>query len=193
MTHLTMELKRALGSLLPGVEFSARRISRPVLRQKAEAPGPLLRSKVKAFFSESPTSMFEANPGMYVSFGATEEDTVIGFGIYMPSSRQMKALRPAFYVEHEKLEELLSARPLRKHWKGLTGERYRRFPKEFDEHAAGAKFLWNKHFFMARHLSRDEVCAPRFFQSVVAGFEAGVPLLTWTRRVVGVYRPPPRI
>ena len=193
MTHLTMELKRALSPRLPGVEFSTRRISRPVLRSKAAAAAPLLRTKVKAFFSETPTSMFESNPGIYLSFGATEEDTVIGFGIYMPSSRQTKSLRPVFYIEHEQLDQLLSARPLLKHWKGLTGERYRRFPKEYDEHAPGAEFLWYKHFFMARHLSREEVCRPRFFNSVVAGFEAAVPLLTWTRRVVGVYRPPPRV
>jgi uncharacterized protein (DUF2461 family) len=125
---------------------------------------------------------------MYISLGAQPEDNVLGWGIYQPSSRQMQALRPSFYADHQKLRQMLRA--LEPTWRGLAGERYKRFPRDYDEAAPGAEYLWHKQFFLSKSLSREEYMAEDFIQSTVAAFEAAVPLLGWMRRTVGVYRRP---
>lgn len=189
-THLILSLKERLADSLPGIAFSPRRISKPLKRQSKEKDGPLLRHKATAFFAETATSMFESNPGIYLSFGAQEEDNVCGCGLYMPSSRQVKELRPRFGSEHEALHRILHAKAFRRYWNGLSGDRYKRFPKEFDEAAPGSKYLWHKQFFLSRTPTREDVLQPDFIERTVEATAAAVPFLTWARQAVGLYRKP---
>lgn len=190
LTHLILSLKEQLSASLPGILFSPRRISKPLKRQSREKDGPLLRHKATAFFAETATSMFESNPGIYLSFGANQEDNVCGCGLYMPSSRQLKELRPRFGTEHETLRRILNNKTFRRHWTGLSGDRYKRFPKDFDETAPGAEYLWHKQFFIGSTPTREDVLQPGFTERTVESMAAAVPFLTWTRNAVGIYRKP---
>jgi uncharacterized protein (DUF2461 family) len=190
LTHLVVELGRELGPLLPGVAFLPRKISKPVLRKGKEDGGPALRTNATAFFSETATSMFETNPGVYLSVGAGADDNILGCGLYMPSSRQIKALRPAFVTDFARVDAILKARDVKKHWDGLKGDRYVRFPKEFEEGVAGSEYLWHKQWLLSKHVSREEMMAPGFIDAAVKAFKAAVPFLTWTRETVGVYKKP---
>lgn len=190
LTHLILSLKEQLADALPGIVFSPRRISKPLKRQSKGKDGPLLRHKATAFFAETATSMFESNPGIYLSFGANEDDNICGCGLYMPSSRQVKELRPRFGTEHETLRRILHNRTFRKHWTGLSGDRYQRFPKDFDETAPGAEYLWHKQFFIGRTPTREDILQPDFIERTVKAMAAAVPFLTWTRGAVGIYRKP---
>lgn len=191
-THLILSLKEQLADVLPGIVFSPRRISKPLKRQSKDKDkqGPLLRHKAAAFFAETATSMFESNPGIYLSFGANEDDNLCGCGLYMPSSRQFKELRPRFGTEHAALRRILQNKAFRRHWSGLSGDRYKRFPKDFDETAPGSEYLWQKQFFIGRTPSREDVLQPDFIERTVEAMAAAVPFLTWTRNAAGVYRKP---
>ena len=134
--------------------------------------------------------MFETNPGIYLSFGAADDGNICGCGLYMPSSRQMKALRPRFGSEYEALDRILHARDFRKHWNGLSGERYKRFPKEYKDGAPGSEYLRRKQFFIGKTPTREDVLQADFMERTVDALEAAVPFLTWTRQAVGVYRKP---
>ena len=191
LTHLIFSLKEQLAGALPGILFSPRKISKPLKRQNRvskDKDGPLLRHNATAFFAETATSMFESNPGIYLSFGANEDDNVYGCGLYMPSSRQVKELRPHFGTERETLHRILHNRTFRKHWTGLSGDRYKRFPKDFDETAPGSEYLWQKQFFISRTPTRADVLQPEFIERTVEAMAAAVPFLTWTREAVGIYR-----
>ncbi len=192
-THLVSELKERLAVLLPGVVFSPRKISKPLRRRAQDDEGPsspLLRENTFVFLQEPATSMFETNPGLYVSLGATPEHNLRGCGLYMPSARQMKELRPRFATEAETLDRLLQADGLHTHWNGLSGGRYKRFPKDFDENAPGAAYLWHKQFFLSKPLTREDILHPEFIAHTVEAFAAAVPFLAWTRQAVGTYRKP---
>ena len=190
-THLVMELRRALSPLLPGIEFGAKKITKPLLRKPKDEPGPVLRPNATAFFSEPATSMFEMNPGIYLSFGAKAEDNILGCGIYMPSARQLRELRPKLCSDFQTIDRLLRSSSLAKHWNGLAGEKYTRFPKDYDPEVDSAKYLWHKQFFLSKHLTQEDVLQTDFIDTTVASLKAAVPFLNWTRQAVGLYRRPP--
>ena len=189
-THLVLSLKEQLADSLPGIAFSPRRISKPLKRQTKDNDGPLVRSKATALFAETATSMFESNPGIYLSFGAGDQDNICACGLYMPSSRQIKELRPRFGIEHKRLKRILGSKDLRRYWTGLSGDLYKRFPKEFEESAPGSEFLWHKQFFLSRTSTREEVLRPDFIAETVDAITAAIPFLTWARDAVGIYRKP---
>jgi len=188
MTHLVMEMRAALGDALPGVEFSARKITKPVKRQTGNAEQVAVRTNATAFFSERPTSMFEMNPGIYFSVGAATDDNVCGVGLYMPSSRQMKLLRPRVNVETASLEAVLDSAGVKQLWGGLAGERFKRFPKQCDQTAPGAEYLWQKQFFLSQTMDRAQMMAEGFAGQVVDDLRVAAPFLQWVRQTVGVYR-----
>lgn len=191
LTHLVMELRRELSPLLPGIDFSPRKISRPLLRVMKGSDGPVVREKATLFLAETATSMFESNPGSYISLGAAASDNVYGCGMYMPSARQVRELRPRLCAELASFEPSLLSAEMKKYWNGLSGDKYQRFPKDFDENAPAAKYLWYKQFFIGKDLTRDDVIQPDFIERTVDAFRAAAPFLTWTRRAVGIYRRPP--
>ncbi len=189
-THLILSLRERLDGSLPGIVFSPRKISKPLKRQSKDNTGPLLRSKATAFFAETATSMFESNPGIYLSLGADEKDNICGCGLYMPSSRQVKELRPRFGTEHGALRRILGNKTFLKHWTGLSGDRYKRLPRDFEEPAPGSEYLWHKQFFLRRNPSREDVLQPDFIERTADAMAAAVPFLAWTRDAVGIYRKP---
>ncbi len=187
--HLVRSLHDRLGSALPGISFSARRISKPVLRQK-DATSPALRDKVTVFFGEKTVSMFETNPGIYISIGASPDDNVIGCGLYMPSARQFRELRPRLAMDPPELRALLAESDLQKHWAGLGGDRFSRFPRGFDQATPGAEYLWQKQWLLSKSLKRTAVTKASFLTETTEAFAAALPFIAWTRKAVGVYKKP---
>ena len=189
-SHLVNELREALSPALPGIVFSPCKITKPLLRRMKDADGPALRQTATAYFSEPPTSMFEMNPGVYLSFGAKPEDNVVGCGLYMPSARQIRELRIRFATQTHELRSILQRKSLQAHWGGLSGDRYKRYPKDCDEDGPGSEFFWHKQFYLGKQFSREEICKSSFIHDTVQSLVVGLPFLTWTRNAVGLYRKP---
>ena len=186
--HLVHLLHLRLAPSLPGISFSARKITKPVARAGKDASGPAHRLKTTASFSEKTTSMFESNPGFYVSLGADAEDNVIGCGLYMPSARQFRELRPRLALDPPELREILDEQALKAHWAGLSSEHFTRFPRGFDDAAPGAHYLRHRNWLLSKTLTRKAVAGPSFIEDTVEAFAAALPFLAWTRTAVGVYR-----
>ena len=53
---------------------------------------------------------------------------------------------------------------------GLSGERYQRFPRGFDEGGPGSEYLWHKQYFLSRQLSRKEACDPGIIGDTVGSW-----------------------
>lgn len=199
---LVLRMHDILGDELPDIEFAPKKITRPIRRNAGGArpsgaagggpaflaEPPAVRSNATAFFSIPATSRFEMNPGFYVSIGAREDDNVCGVGLYMPSSRQMKLLRPSIVAEAATLGSFLADPAVRRRWDGLAGERYQRFPKGFDENGPGAAYLWHKQFFLSRKFTRTGAARRDFAASVADDFALAAPFLRWLKETVGVYR-----
>ena len=174
--HLANLLFKNFASDLPNIDFSPRKITRP-LRRSSDQFGNIVRSNSTAFFSEKPSSQFEWNPGIYISIGAFPEDNVMGLGLYMVSSRQMKLLRNAIVEDFEKIDSILSAKKLKKNWGELRGEIYKRFPKGFDENSEQAKYLRQKQFYLGQNLSEKQICDKNFFDKVLRDVEVSISFL----------------
>lgn len=190
-TELVSLLGESLSRHLPGIDFSPRKISRP-LKRNSRLGEPVVRGNIYAHFSVPATSQFEMNPGLYISFGAADDENLFGAGIYTPSSRQMRLLRPKLLSDHKQMRKLLEDSELREFWGELAGERFKRFPKGLDETAPGAQYLWQKQFFLHRPLSREDILSAEFPHLASRGFQLAFPFLNWVRDTVGVYRPAAR-
>ena len=187
-THLILQMRERFSGPLPGFEFSPKKIVKPVRRQIEGLEEPIVRSKTTAFFSEPATSMFESNPGIYISLGATADDNVYGVGLYDVSSRQMKRLRPAFLSDPAAADACIKSDQVKERWGGLSGNRYQRFPKEYEETAPGADYLWHKQLLLSKTFTRGSITKTAFIATAIDDFEAAIPFLQWLRTAVGVYR-----
>ena len=184
---LIEEMNHRFSRKLPGIVMSARKISRPLRpKNKAETMG-YVKAGSMFYLSEKQTSIFEWNPGIYMHLGDEKDDNVIGLGLYGPSSRQIKRLREALVKDHKKVSKILADKKFKKYWGGLAEEKYKRFPKDYSQTHAAAKYLWYKQFFLRQQFSRKDVTAKGFADHVLRSYEAGLPLLTWIREAIGIY------
>ena len=186
-TILINEIDERLGSRLPGVQISPRKISRPVRPEAKAKENGWVKAGAMFFLQEKTTSQFEWNPGLYLHLGDERDDNVIGMGLYGPSSRQIRRLRTAFREEHETVDELLADKRFRKLWGKPAEEKYVRFPKEYSLDDPAAEYLWYNQFYVRRQFTRKEVTSPGFPDLVIRHFEAGAPFLNWLRAAVGVF------
>lgn len=176
-----------LSDLYPGISFETK-VSQPTYRKnKIPVDGTVIKQNAWVFFAEKATSMFEMNPGIYISIG--HEENILGCGVYMPSSRQIKLLRSWITNHPERAKKIIEDKKFKKVWGDLGGEKYKRFPKEYDPEAPGAEYLWYKQFFVGQELKRSEVISKDFTKKVLSDLKVAAPFLNWTREVVGKYRP----
>ena len=184
---LIKEMQVRLSDKLPGIGIDSRKISRPLRpKNKAEVLG-YVKAGSMFYFSEKKTSLFEWNPGIYMHLGDEKEDNIIGMGLYLPSSRQIKRLRTALVDDYKTVDKILANRSLKNYWGGLAEEMYKRFPKDYSVENPAARYLWYKQFFLRRQFTRKEVTSKDFADTVLRSFAAGLPLLAWIRQSIGVY------
>lgn len=188
-TILIQRIDLEIGDSFPKLSFEPRKIMKPLYR-KNNIPddGTVVKPQASAFFSETATSMYEWNPGVYFSFG--ESENILGLGLYMMSSRQIKLLRRAISDNPDEISELLNNKKLKSLWGELQGEKYVRFPKEYDPNAPGSEYLWFKQFYLGKELTRKVVTSKTFFDDTVERLKVAAPFLSWVRSTVGTYSKP---
>ena len=182
MGEILIKLWEKYDDKLPGIVISPKKVSRAV--SKGE-----VKPQTSFFLAEKPTSRFEWNPGFYFQLGTDKDSNLLGVGLYMVSSRQMKMMRRTLSQNYKEFEAILKNPKLKNRFGDLTGDRYTRFPKDYDENAPYAKYLWHKQFFLSRHYTRTEVLKKNFPQELMKDFEAAMPFFIWIREKVGVYKP----
>ena len=188
-TTLLNLINKNYSKKLPKFDITAKRITK-LTRRFPGPEGEMLRSNIQFFLGEKMTSRFEWNPGIYFSVGSKEDDTVLGVGLYMVSSRQLSLLRNALVEDYDTIHKILSTAKLKKSWGSLQGELYKRFPKAFDEAAPYAKYMKHKQFYLAKEYSRKDILRKDFIASVIQDIGTVIPFLTWIRKTVGTYSQP---
>jgi uncharacterized protein (TIGR02453 family) len=184
---LIKKCELALSDFFPGISFDLK-VSRPLYRKnKIPLDGTIIKPNAYVFFAEKATSIYEMNPGIYFSVGAQEN--ILASGLYMPSGRQLKLLRAWIMNHPESAQEIIRNKKLIKNWGGLAGEKYKRFPKEYDQAAPGAEYLWFKQFYVAQDLRRSDIIKKDFTKKLFADLKVTAPFLNNTRDIVGKYGP----
>ena len=173
---------------LPRILISPRKIVRPTYSKSRPQPdGAVVRPQTRAYFAEKQSSRFEWNPGIYLEFGDPEAAGLAGLGLYDLTSRQRSRLRNALVEDGESITAILNNRRLKKAWGALAGERYRRFPRGFDENGPFAELLWQKSFHLGQRFTRGQIAKKDFIPKLVDDFGAAAPFLAWVRDAVGTF------
>ncbi len=189
---LLRRLDLEIGDKFPKFSFDPKKLSKPTYRKNnIPQDGTVVKPNAWAFVAETATSMYEWNPGVYLSLA--KDENVMGVGLYMMSSRQLKLLRRAIINHPEKARAIIEDKKFKKVWGPLQGDKYVRFPKEYDPEVPGAEYLWFKQFYVSQTLTRKEITSPKFADKVVNDLKVAAPFLNWIREVVGKYQASPRI
>lgn len=184
---LIQQLDLRFGDKLPKIDFS-KKITRPVKAANKRAPGQgFIKTESYVTLWEKQTSMFEWNPGIHIQIGHEKDSNLIGAGLYMCSSRQLKLMRKNIDEHFDEFHKIMNNKKFKKVFPELLGEKYTRFPKEYDVDAPSAQYLWHKQFYIGSNFTRKEVTDKNFFNRVGDELELTLPFFQWIRKSVGTY------
>lgn len=188
MGELLIRIWDKFADRLPGIDISPKKVMRPLRpAHKAVLGQGHIKSESSFFLAEKPTSRFEWNPGIYFQVSAEKDENLVGVGLYMVSSRQMKKMRQAIAENFDEFEKIMKEKKLKSRFGTLAGEVYTRFPKGYDENEKYGKYLKHKNFFLQRTYTQAEVVKPNFQTEVLKDIEACLPFFLWVRDRVGTY------
>lgn len=160
------------------------------LRPSNRASDGIVKNFCAVDLAQKRVSLYEWNPGIHLQIGARPDDNFYGLGAYMVSSRQLKLIRENLVDDYQTFHKILKAKKFKQAWGELQGERYKRFPRGFDEDHKSSEYLWYKQFYVGKELTRKKVCDKNFFFEVADDLEAGFDLLDWLKKTVGVAKNP---
>lgn len=185
---LIQQLDLRFGDKLPKIEINPKKISRPLYAANKRTPGKgIIKTQSHATLWEKQTSMFEWNPAIYLQFGHEKDANLLGCGLYMVSSRQLKLMRKNIDERFDEFHKIMNDKKFKKVFPELLGEKYVRFPKEYDENAPSAQYLWHKQFYVGSDYTRKDVMDKNFFKRVGDEVELTLPFFKWIRGTVGTY------
>lgn len=186
--HLLEQIREKHRLHMPNIKIEAKKITRPLRPiNRAEKKG-IVKNFSFATLCEKNRSRFEWNPAIHIQFGAEKEDNLIGVGIYMVSSRQMNRMRAALVDDFETFDKIMTNKKMKKHWGGLAGEMYKRFPKAYNQEGEAANYLWHKQFYITQEFTRTAVKKADFIDQLTDEIGYAMPFFKWMRNKVGVYR-----
>lgn len=168
LQHLAQELKTKLGGSAPFYHFPLKgigRLKRPANRVAENGGGPF-KSWLSYSAARPRESRFEHNPNLYFMIDPWDKDdtVLVAGGLYMPSSRQVRAIREAIANDASAFDRLFKTREFSKCFKGgFSRDRTAtRPPRGFDPNHPRIDWLKLQAFFVWRSYKRREFLSPKF-------------------------------
>lgn len=169
---LAQHLKTHLGPVAPGYHFPQKglgRMKRSAAR--AEEYGALFRDYITYNASRPAESRFDHNPNLYFMIYPPDEDgdkVLIAGGLYMPSSRQVRAIREAIAQDATPFDRLFASKAFASRFPGgFSREKVSsRPPRGFDKEHPRMDWLKLQAFFVWRPYTLREFASPGFFDLV---------------------------
>lgn len=177
-----------LDNKLYRINTTEKSICRPLRPSNRAIEKGFVKDFISIDFMEKKTSLFEWNPGFHIQIGAKKDDNFFGGGLYMVSGRQIKLLREAFNKDYETIKKLTQKKAFKDSWGQMVGDKYKRFPKDYDIDSEMSEFLWFKQFYFSQTPNRKEIIKKDFIPKLVQDFKNSVEILNWIRDAVGVYK-----
>ena len=102
----------------------------------------------------------------------------------MPDSDQLKGIRKALAQHPDEFLSIMNARPFKKRFGKLSGNKLQRIPKGYDESHPMADWLKFKQFFVGKSLA-ESTCFKASLVETIAGIcEDADPLVKFLNRAV---------
>jgi uncharacterized protein (TIGR02453 family) len=172
LKHLAATLKTQLAPIAPGYHFPQKGIGR--LRRPAhrvEGGRDLYKSWMAYSASVPAESRFDHNPNLFFLIHPEDKDdsVLVAGGLYMPSSRQVRAIREAIAQDASAFDQLFASKEFVRCFKGgFSKEKISsRVPRGFDPNHPRMDWIRLQAFFVWRRYSLREIGSPKFASLVV--------------------------
>jgi uncharacterized protein (TIGR02453 family) len=171
LQHLASHLKRELAPVASGYHFPQKGIGRMKrAAHRAKEYGSLYKSYVSYTASRPAESRFERNPSLFFLINPEDKDdsVLIAGGLYMPSSRQVRAIREAIAENASAFDRLFASKDFARSFpEGFSDERISsRVPRGFDAGHARISWIQLQAFFVWRSYKKREFASPGFAEIV---------------------------
>ena len=170
--NLAAHLKRELGKTATGYNFPQKGLAR-IKRSAAKAQeyGSHFKDWVTYSASRPRTSRFDHNPNIFFMINPDDEDGeefLIAGGLYMPSSRQMRAIRESIAHDASAFEKLFASKEFKACFRGgFSDERKSsRIPRGFEATHPRMHWIQLQAFFVWRPYKKSEYTSPKFAEIV---------------------------
>lgn len=107
-------------------------------------------------------------------------------GVYMPDAAQLKRIRAAIADDASDLRSILAAKPFKRFFGGLSGERLKTAPKGYPADHPDIDLLRHTQFLAMHHVTEDQACAPGFARHAVESFSALKRFSEYFNHVLGL-------
>jgi uncharacterized protein (TIGR02453 family) len=175
MEELVKALALEFARVAPEIEASPRgslyRIHRDTRFSKNKSP---YKTHVAAVF---PSRGLPKHEGAGLYFHISPDELHIGGGLYMPSPKDLRAIRAAIAHDHQDLQTIVENRRFKRLFKQISGERLARVPRGFPADHPAATHLKLKQYLAARRLSPDMASSSEFRKTLLETFLAVLPLV----------------
>lgn len=188
MAYFLLKIKQELGNDLKRILVDPKKITRPLRPSNKAKDLGWLKDHSHFTLWESKTSIFEWNPAIHFQVGAKPDDNLLGVGLYMVSGRQIHRFRQAAVEDYVVLDEITEDKKFKSRWGTDFGEKYKRFPKGYDQNHPAAQYLWCKQFFVGREFTREQITSSQFTSTAVKDLKLAMPFFSWVRHAVGTYQ-----
>jgi len=121
-----------------------------------------------------------SGPGLY--FHISPQELLIGGGIYMPEPHLLRAVREQIAATPQEFLAILKARPFRKLFGELEGERLKSMPKGFSADSVAAEYIRYKQFLFGKVFSPRLAASRRLLPCILDCFQTGIPLIRFLAR-----------
>ena len=172
MQHLAATLKKELSPIAQDYNFPQKGISRMKrsAMSVAERGGGIFKNWVNYSASRPRTSLFEHNPNIFFLINSEDEKDpiLLAGGLYMPSSRQMRALREVISIDASAFERLFATKEFKASFPdGFSDERKStRVPRGYDANHPKIEWIKLQGFFVWKPYSRREFGSADFAKRV---------------------------
>lgn len=129
-----------------------------------------------------PARGFGKGEGAGLYFEIAPDWVWIGGGFYMPSTKDLQAIREEIAATHPRLHRVVTAKAFREAVGELEGERLSRVPRGYRKDAPAAHYLQFKQFLAGAEYEASFATSARFYSELVKVFKAVTPLVRFLNR-----------
>jgi len=175
---LALEFARFAPDILSTPKASLYRIHRDTRFSRDKSP---YKTHVAAVF---PQRNLEKHEGAGFYFHISPTEVLVGGGLYMPSPEDLRCVREPISQNQASFTKIVMARPFRRVFGEVTGERLLRVPRGFDPAHPAADYLRLKQFLASRSLPPASASSPDFFRVLVETFEVLGPFVHFLNKPI---------
>lgn len=174
LQHFARELKIALQSKAPAYHFPQKGIGR------IKRPGGVFKNWISYTATRPSGSRFDHNPSLFfmINSADAQDPVLIAGGLYMPSSRQLRAIREAVAQDAGPFERLFASRAFAQAFPGgFSRERQSsRPPRGFNPDHPKLDWLKLQGYFVWKPCRIKDFTSTHFAASVARDFEQALKL-----------------